>query len=133
MHNTSTHRRWLLFWGAAAVLTALGVSQAAAGRPAPQASPQLPVAAVESTESQTPSVSADGRLVVYSGAPTDAGDTRESTTWLKDRADGSIVELTTQSANIRPGESVWPVISADGCSVTVITQLAYDLFRDDDT
>ncbi len=130
---TSTHRRWLLLGGAAAVLTALGVSQAAAGRPAPQVAPQLPSAAVESTESQTPSVSADGRLVVYAGAPADTNDPRESTTWLKDRSDGSIYELTSQSPDIRPGESVWPVISADGCSVTVITQLAYDLFRDDDT
>ena len=133
MHNTSTPRRWLLLGGAAAVLTALGVSQAAAGRPAPQSSPQLPAAAVENTASQTPSVSADGRLVVYAGAPTDAGDKRTSTTWLKDRADGSVVELTSQSPDIRPGETVWPVISADGCSVTVITELAYDLFRDDDT
>ncbi len=133
MHITSIPRRWLLLAGAAAVLTALGTSQAAAGRAASPASPRLPSAAIENTASQTPSVSADGRLVVYAGAPTDSGDTRKSTTWLKDRSDGSVVELTAQSPDIRPGESVWPVISADGCSVTVITELAYDLFRDDDT
>jgi len=133
MHISSTPRRWLLLGGAAAVLTALGVSQAAAVRSAPQASPQLPTAIVESTASQTPSVSADGRLVVYAGAPTGASDTRTSTTWLKDRASGSVVELTVPSPDIRPGESIWPVISADGCSVTVITELAYDLFRDENT
>jgi len=130
---TSTPRRWLLLGGAAAVLTALGTSQAAAGPDAPQVSPRLPLAAIENTSSQTPSVSSDGRLVVYAGAPTESGDTRESTTWLRDRSDGSVVELTAQSPDIPPGESVWPVISADGCSVTVITELAYDLFRDDDT
>lgn len=133
MHITSTPRRWLLLVGAAAILTALATSQAAAGRTAAQVSPRLPSAAVENTSSQTPSVSADGRLVVYAGAPTTPGDTRVSTTWIKDRADGTVVELTGQSPDIRPGESVWPVVSADGCTVTVITELAYDLFRDDDS
>lgn len=133
MQITSTPRRLLLLGGAAAVLTALGVSQAAAGRTAPLVGPRLPSAAVENTNSQTPSVSADGRLVVYAGAPTTPGDTRVSTTWIKDRLDGTVYELTSQLPDIRPGESVWPVISADGCSVTVITELAYDLFRDDDT
>ena len=132
MHITSTHRRWLLLGGAAAVITALGATQAAAGRTAPMAGPQLPSAVIENTASQTPSVSADGRLVVYAGAPTTPGDARVSTTWIKDRADGTVYELTGKSPDIRPGESLWPVISADGCSVTVITELAYDLFRDDD-
>jgi len=132
MHITSTPRRWLLLGGAAAVLTALGTTQAVAGRTAPQVSPQLPSASIENTSSQTPSVSADGRLVVYAGAPTTPGDTRVSTTWIKDRADGTVYELTAQSPNVSPGESVWPVVSADGCAVTVITELAYDLFRDDD-
>jgi len=133
MQITSTTRRWLILGGAAAVLTALGTSHAAAGRSAPQDSPRLPSAAVENTFSQTPSVSADGRLVVYAGAPATPGDTRVSTTWIKDRSDGSVYELTGQSPDIRPGESVWPVISADGCSVTVITELAYDLFRDNNS
>ena len=52
--------------------------------------------------------------------------------WLKDRLDGSVVELTKQSSDVRPGDSVWPVLSADGCTVTTITELAFDLFRDDD-
>ena len=114
------------------MLAALGVSQATAGSSAPQAAPQLPSAVVENISSQTPTVSADGRLVVYAGAPAAVGDQRASSIWLKDRADGSVIELTEQSPDIRAGESVWPVLSADGCSVTVITELAYDLFRDDD-
>ena len=115
------------------VLSALGVTQVAAGRGASPADPALPKAAVETTSSQTPSVSADGRLVVFAGAPSTAGDERTSTAWLKDRASGQVTELTVQSPDIRTGNSVWPVISADGCTVTVITELAYDLFRDDDT
>ena len=132
MHITSAIRRWLHIGSAAAVLAALGVSQATAGSSAPQAAPQLPSAVVENISSQTPTVSADGRLVVYAGAPAAVGDQRASSIWLKDRADGSVIELTEQSPDIRAGESVWPVLSADGCSVTVITELAYDLFRDDD-
>lgn len=132
MHTTSPSRRWLLLGSAAVALVSLGVSQVAAGGAASHVAPSLPAAAVENITSQTPSVSGDGRLVAYAGAPTAEGDERASTIWLKDRADGSVVELTAASPDIRSGESVWPVLSADGCSVTVITQLAYDLFRDDD-
>ena len=132
MHGTSTSRRWALLGAAAAVIVALGTAQAAAVRRAPAEQPGLPRAVVANIASQTPSVSGDGRLVVYAGASTTAGDPRTSTIWLTDRADGSVVELTTQPGDIRPGNSLWPVVSADGCSVTVITELAYDLFRDDD-
>lgn len=133
MQYTTSTRRWLLLGSTAVVLTALGTHPAAANGRAAHVHPQLPAAAVEATSSQTPSVSADGRFVVYAGAPEAADDPRTSTTWIKDRADGTVAELTVQSPDIRPGESVWPVLSADGCSVTVITQLAYDLFRDDDS
>ena len=131
MQGTSISRRWALLGATAAVLTALGVTQAAAQQRAPRQQPALPAAAVETVASQTPTVSADGRFVAYAGAALE-GDPRTSTIWLKDRADGSVVELTTQSSDIRSGNSVWPVISADGCTVTTITELAYDLFRDDD-
>ena len=114
------------------MLAALGVTQVAAGQRAPVARVQLPEVVIENVSSQTPSVSADGQLVVYAGAPTAEGDSRSSTVWLKDRLDGSVVELTKQSSDVRPGDSVWPVLSADGCTVTTITELAFDLFRDDD-
>jgi len=131
MQGTSGIRRWALLGATAAVITALGATQVAADRRAPADRPELPGAVVEAATSQTPTVSGDGRLVAYSGAPL-AGDERTSTIWLKDRADGSLVELTPQSTDIRPGNSLWPVVSADGCTVTIITELAYDLFRDDD-
>jgi Tol biopolymer transport system component len=81
-----------------------------------------------------PSVSDDGRWVVYEGEPP-ADDGRRSSIWLVDRSapEGSRpVEITVADERIRPGDSVRPVISGDGCVVVVVTQLAYDLFRDDD-
>ncbi len=81
-----------------------------------------------------PSVSDDGRWIVHAGLPTD-GSERGRTVWLRDTAapGQADVELTTVPADVRPGDSVLPAISGDGCSVAVITQMAYDLFRDDDT
>jgi hypothetical protein len=132
MHGTSTSRHWALLGAAAALIVALGTAQAAAVRRAPAEQPSLPKAVVTDISSQTPAVSGDGRLVVYAGVPATADDPRTSTIWLDDRADGSVVELTAQPSDIRSGNSLWPVLSADGCSVTVITELAFDLFRDDD-
>ncbi len=81
-----------------------------------------------------PSVSDDGRWVVYEGRPS-ADDGRSSTAWLVDRGSAvgaGPVELTVPDEQIRPGDSVRPVISGDGCVVAVVTQFAFDLFRDDD-
>lgn len=111
----------------------MGVAQVTATRRAPAADPLVPIAtAPQPTLSQTPSVSADGRFVAYAGRPTVEGDERASTVFLRDRGDGSVTELTALNDGIRPGDSVWPVISADGCEVAVITELGLDLFRDDD-
>jgi hypothetical protein len=88
-----------------------------------------------------PTVSDDGRWVVYEGLPVDDtvganGVPRMSTVYLRDRTPGpddlAVVELTAASDDIRSGDSVRPVISGDGCAVVVVTELAYDLFRDDD-
>lgn len=111
--------------GLGLVLTGLGVAQAAGGRSAPErAQPrQLPVAVVESVISQTPTVSGDGRWVVYSGS---------NSVWLKDRVANTVTDLTPSREGLRVGDTLWPVISGDGCTVTIITELALDLFRDDD-
>jgi len=127
-------QRWLLAGATASVMAVVGVAQATAAHRAPAADSVAPVAAVPATMvSQTPSVSADGRFVVYVGRPTAAGDTRAATVFLQDRVDGSVTELTAAVDGLQPGESVWPVISADGCVVAVTTELGLDLFRDDDT
>ncbi|MFT4864612.1 MAG: hypothetical protein ACI8RE_000795 [Ilumatobacter sp.] len=89
------------------------------------------------------SISGDGKYVVYQGLPeqpvTAEGETpeapideRASTIYLSNREDGSTVELTGVPDGIRSGNSVRPIISGDGCSVVAVTEMALDLFRDDD-
>ncbi|HUC32412.1 MAG TPA: hypothetical protein VMS14_03365, partial [Ilumatobacteraceae bacterium] len=121
----------------AAALAVLGVTQAAAATrssSAPLPAIEIPtrVTSVEQTVSTTPTTSADGRLVAYAGAPLDPADTRSSTVYLLDRADGSTRELTPLLDGVRSGASLWPVVSADGCTVTIISEMSFDLFRDDD-
>ena len=48
-----------------------------------------------------------------------------------DRSSGETVELSHLPEDVRPGDTITPVISSDGCVVVVQTQLALDLFRDD--
>jgi Tol biopolymer transport system component len=141
MQRTRNARRRLLVAGAASILTALVGTGAAASRRAPAADPAVPGDGTNTTSvakppiSQTPSISADGQWLVYAGLPNPPAtgtDARTSTVFLQNRADGSVSELTTLVDGLRPGNSVMPVISADGCNVAVITEMAYDLFRDDD-
>jgi Tol biopolymer transport system component len=122
----------MLVLSTAAVLVTVGGTPASAGRPVAAPLPSVPTPTLSAVTSQTPSVSGDGRYVVYAGAPVDAADTRTSTVFLKDRAAHVVTELTTPVDGLRAGNSVWPVISNDGCNVVVITEFGYDLFRDDD-
>ena len=89
--------------------------------------------AVGSTTGQYPSVSGDGRFVVFTGEPADEDDTRSLTVFLTDRETEETVELTPVPSSIRTGDSTYAVISGDGCSVATVTELALDVFRDDDT
>ena len=90
-----------------------------------------------------PSISGDGQYVVYQGVPEQPVvlegeipdlplDERESTVYLSNRQDGSTVELTPVPDGLRPGNSISPIISGDGCSVVTITEMALDVFSDDD-
>ncbi len=97
------------------------------------------------------SISGDGKFVVYQGVPpvppgaeadTEAGaeadgeatpgDPRTTTVYLSNREDGTTVELSPIPAGLRHGDTVRPVISGDGCSVVAVTEMALDVFRDDD-
>ena len=81
-----------------------------------------------------PTASGDGRAVVFQGPPADpASDPRASTVWLSDRTATGVTDLVPLRADVRPGRSVRPVISGDGCSVVMITEMALDVFRDDDS
>ncbi len=75
------------------------------------------------------SMSGDGRLVVFVAA---GGDGRARSVYLRDRELGSLVELTEPAPGMRTGSSTAPAISADGCVVAVVTEIPFDLFRDDD-
>lgn len=100
---------------------------------------------VGDTLGEHPSVSGDGQFVVYQGAPPqppqpegaegtpeEPADPRASTIYLTNRADGSTVELSPIPNGLRGGNSVRPVISGDGCSVVMISEMALDVFHDDD-
>ncbi len=88
-----------------------------------------------------PSVSGDGQFVVFEGAPPQQApvdgdetpvDPRTSTIYLTNRSDQSTVELSPIPAGLRAGNSVRPVIAGDGCSVVMISEMALDVFQDDD-
>ena len=127
-------QRWRLAGGAIAVVANLGAMPAvsASSRRATEP-PRTVITVVADVFGGFPSVSADGRLVVFEGRPTD-GSERSNTIWLRDRLPnaGADIELTTPLPDVRPGNSVRPAISGDGCVVAVVTEMGYDLFRDDD-
>jgi Tol biopolymer transport system component len=80
------------------------------------------------------SVSGDGRFVVFQGPPADpASDSRALTIWLTDLADGSTTDLVPRPDAVRAGTSLNASISGDGCSVVMVTEMALDVFRDDDS
>jgi Tol biopolymer transport system component len=133
MRDTRVVGRWLLAASASVAIAALGITHAAASTRQPTSLAQGPTVAVESQAGSNPSVSSDGRFVVYAGPPATEGDERTSTVWLRDRSNGGEVELTQPLPGARVGNSVFPVISGDGCYAAVLTEMPFDLFRDDDT
>jgi hypothetical protein len=86
-----------------------------------------PVLTSDLTGGERPSVSGDGRWVVVQGEIEG-----RSTVFRTDRVTGTTVELTPVLDGVRPGDSVRPVVSGDGCVVVVHTEMPLDLFRDDD-
>ena len=90
----------------------------------------------------SPTVSGDGRFVVFHGAPgiADAAaddpvdaDARTSTIYLTDRETDETIELTQVPTTVRSGDSRYPVISGDGCVVVAVSEIQLDVFRDDDS
>lgn len=113
--------------GAALGITALAVFPSAASA-APEPSPPT----VVTREAANVSVSADGGTAVYS-ADAESGDAivlLAATT--ADGADDDPTPLVSVADGVRGGDTVLPVISGDGCVVVAISQVAFDLFRDDD-
>lgn len=99
--------------------------------------------AVGDVAGANPTVSGDGRYVVFQGSPrpeldadgaviTEA-DGRLSTVYLTDRESGDTTEISMVPDGLRAGNSVYPVISGDGCVAAIVTEIQLDVFRDDDT
>ncbi len=133
MTGTRVIGRWLLAITASAALATVGTTDAAAVDRLPASASQAPTVAVESQAGGNPSVSGDGRFVVYAGPAATEGEERTTTVWLRDRSNGGEVELTQPLPGARIGNSAFPVISGDGCYAAVLTEMPFDLFRDDDT
>ena len=125
-------------------LPTLALISSTPGGAVPDASAATPSAFTASTngahvESTTvgsdASVSGDGNRIVFV-APSATTPPGQSTTpdsiWLRDRAAGTLTELISPNPALRSGASRHPVISRDGCNVVIVTELAFDLFRDDD-
>jgi Tol biopolymer transport system component len=128
--STPTTRR-LLLAGATAILTGLAIGQISVlGAPPMAKNVRRDVAATAAATD--PALSADGRYVVFSAAPAQTREGVTSSVWLRDRTNDALTELTLPQEGTRDGNSRLPAISADSCFVVVVTEIAYDLFRDDD-
>ncbi len=87
------------------------------------------------TSGTNASMSGDGGKVVFvapSSRPAPAGSPAYQSVWLRDRSSHALTELTLPANGMRPGSSRNPVISRDGCTVVIDTEIAFDLFNDDD-
>ncbi|MEQ8438979.1 MAG: choice-of-anchor D domain-containing protein [Ilumatobacter fluminis] len=107
------------------VTATMGVSFVAPSDASAQDGVSMLVADVD--DATRPSVSQDGRWVVFEGAV----DGRRSV-FRTDRNSGETVELSPVPPSVRAGDTVMPRLSSDGCVVVAITEIPYDLFRDDD-
>ena len=125
MRTPHHRRRWLLSAGVVAVAAGVGTLAQAAmvSRAAEGDGGSTAPAATAEVHGAHPTVSDDGRWVVFEGLPVDDavganGVPRTSTVYLRDRMPGlgdpEVVELTTASDDIRRGDSGRPVISGDG-------------------
>ena len=84
-------------------------------------------ASADVAEASEPSVSEDGRWVVFSG---EVGD--RTSVFRTDLESNSTIELSPVPPAVRSGDTIRARISADGCVVVAISEIAFDLFRDDD-
>ena len=78
-------------------------------------------------DAREPSISADGRWIVFGGS---LGERRS--VFRTDRETDTTIELSPVPGDVRSGDTVHAQVSADGCVVVAITEIPFDLFRDDD-
>jgi Tol biopolymer transport system component len=106
---------------------AIALPSAAQTPPTAPGAGTVVVAAEQIVDAGEPTLSADGRWIVFGGEL----DGRASV-FRTDRTTGQTIELSSLPPGVRDGATVHPRISADGCVVVAITEIPYDLFRDDD-
>lgn len=80
------------------------------------------------TNAIRPSVSASGNVVVFEATTSD-GDQSVYSLDVNTRA---VTELSVRPVGRRRGDTVHPELSDNGCVVVVTTEVAFDLFLDDD-
>lgn len=78
-------------------------------------------------DASEPSLSADGRWVVFTGTV----DDRRSV-FRTDLELNTTSELSPVPESVRGGDTIRATLSPDGCVVVAITEIPFDLFRDDD-
>lgn len=92
------------------------------------AAPDAPQPATELSDIREPSISAAGDSVVFTATTADG----RRTVFHLDRSDGELTDLVTIPNERRAGDTVAATLSDDGCSVVAISQIGFDIFRDDD-
>lgn len=120
MARRLAHSRFLR-WASAASLLVTGVVEAGS------VDAQEPPLTARIVDAERPQISSDGRWLVFGGTL----DGRRSV-FRTDRLENVTIELSVVPPGVRSGDTLQPVLSADGCVVAAITEIAFDLFRDDD-
>lgn len=119
-----------------APLFAVALMAAALGAPArsvsasgsPSVTGAVSVLSTDLVDARRPSLSNSGDWAVFEGT---LADGRRSV-FRAHLGTAEVSELSPVPPVVPPGNTVQPRISADGCVVVAITEIAYDLFRDDD-
>lgn len=129
---------------AAVVLTALGGFASGlantpaalaqeAGAPIATAPGDVAVVPTGVVNATGPSISSDGQWVVFGGTLDDSHpDAGRRSVFRVNLLTGAVSELSPLPEAAPPGDTINPRLSANGCVVAATTQVAYDLFRDDD-
>lgn len=84
-------------------------------------------AADDVDDASEPSLSEDGRWLVFAGR---VGE--RTSTFRTDLESDVTIELSPVPPTVRAGDTIRARISADGCVVVAVTEIPFDLFRDDD-
>lgn len=84
-------------------------------------------ASADVADAAEPSISEDGRWVVFTGR---IGE--RTSVFRTDLENDTTIEISPVPPDVRAGDTIHPRLSPDGCVVVAITEIAFDLFRDDD-